>query len=59
MAWWYRQYAKDQMQQERVDYEQAELLAKQRRYGLWNSTDPVPPWEWRRNGRTRWEMKAI
>ena len=53
MAWWYRQYAKDQMQQERVDYEQAELLAKQRRYGLWNSTDPVPPWEWRRNGRQR------
>ena len=53
MAWWYRQYAKEQTPQERINYENAETLAKRNRYGLWNGTNPTPPWEWRRNGRIR------
>lgn len=53
MAWWYQQYAKEQTRQERIDYERAESLAMQHRYGLWNSKNPMPPWEWRRNGRQR------
>ena len=53
MAWWYQQYAKEQTQQERIDYEHAESLAKRHRYGLWNSANPMPPWEWRHNGRQR------
>lgn len=48
MAWWYKQYAKEQSSQARVDYEQAELFAKSRRRGLWSDRDPMPPWEWRR-----------
>ena len=47
MAWWYQQYAKEQMPQERADYSQAEIMAKNRRYGLWNSKNPTSPWEWR------------
>ena len=47
MAWWYRQYAKEQTQQERIDYEQAESQAKRHRYGLWSGPSPTPPWEWR------------
>ena len=49
MAWWYQQYAKDQLPSERSDYEHAELMAKLHRIGLWVAKDPTPPWEWRRN----------
>jgi len=48
MAWWYRPYASEQTVQERADYEQAEFNAKARRLGLWNSRNPMPPWDWRR-----------
>lgn len=51
MAWWYRKYAKDQLSGDRDAYEQAETWAKLRRLGLWNDTNPVPPWEWRHIGR--------
>ena len=53
MAWWYQQYSKEQTKQERIDYEQAEFLARRHRYGLWNSKNPMPPWDWRHNGRQR------
>lgn len=48
MAWWYRDYAREQSPQDREDYEIAEFNAKVRRLGLWSDTNPVPPWEWRR-----------
>ena len=51
MAWWYRQFAKEQTTQERTDYEQAEFMAKIHRYGLWTSKNPIPPWDWR-HGRS-------
>lgn len=47
LAWWYRQYAKDQTELERQRYEQAELNAKNRRVGLWADSEQIPPWEWR------------
>ena len=47
LAWWYRQYAKEQTRQERVDYEKAEQDAKNRHLGLWSSNAPMPPSEWR------------
>ena len=48
MAWWSRRYAGEQSMEDRQAYEQAETWAKLRRFGLWNDTRPVPPWEWRR-----------
>jgi len=51
MAWWYRQYISDQSPKERTDYEQAEFNAKVRRLGLWNSKNPIPPWDWRKTMR--------
>lgn len=51
MAWWYRDYAKEQPTIDRADYEQAEQQAKTRRLGLWIDRDPTPPWEWRRMKR--------
>lgn len=47
MAWWYRQYSKEQSPKDREDYEVAEFHAKTRRVGLWADKNPVPPWEWR------------
>jgi endonuclease YncB( thermonuclease family) len=48
MAWWYRDYAKEQSEEDRGRYEHAEFEAKIRRAGLWNDKNPVPPWEWRK-----------
>lgn len=48
MAWWYQDYAREQTAKERDDYAQAEFQAKIRRFGLWNSKNPTPPWEWRK-----------
>lgn len=52
LAWWYRDYAKEQTPQERGQYEFAEGEAKAKRAGLWvdlgTAADPLPPWEWRR-----------
>ena len=47
MAWWNPQHTSLQSTQERADFQQAEFNAKIRRFGLWNSKNPVPPWQWR------------
>lgn len=47
MAWWYRQYApKD------FELRDAEVKAKADKVGLWGREDAMPPWEWRKKGRT-------
>jgi endonuclease YncB( thermonuclease family) len=46
-AWWYRQYAKDQLFEDRQRYESAENEAKARKAGLWIDSEPTPPWEFR------------
>ncbi len=49
LAWQYKQYAKEQPEEERGQYAFAEEEARRRRIGLWHDTDPVPPREWRHN----------
>jgi endonuclease YncB( thermonuclease family) len=44
---WFRQDSAPQTANERADYAHAELNAKLRRRGLWNSRNPTPPWNWR------------
>lgn len=51
MAWWYRKYAHEQRPTDRVAYEQAEVMARRGRVGLWVDRDAVPPWEWRKRAR--------
>lgn len=29
-------------------YQQAEMMAKLRRLGLWSETNPTPPWDWKK-----------
>ena len=48
LAWWYRQYAKEQSADDRGRYDSAEQEAKARKTGLWRDKTPVAPWEWRR-----------
>ncbi|WP_232019135.1 thermonuclease family protein [Sulfuritortus calidifontis] len=49
MAWWYRRYSSEQSSEDRQLYEQAEVMARMRRIGLWMDSIPQPPWEWRKS----------
>ena len=51
LAWWYRKYANEQSVEDRGAYENAELMAKLKRLGLWADTNPAPPWDFRRGER--------
>ncbi|MCX9158142.1 thermonuclease family protein [Niveibacterium sp. 24ML] len=51
MAWWYREYAKEQAPSDRAAYARAEADAAGDQRGFWADRDPVPPWEWRRAKR--------
>lgn len=51
LAWWYREYAREQTAPERNDYEAAEVRAKAQRHGLWRDENSEPPWVWRRARR--------
>ena len=48
MAWWDKQYAREQSPADQAEYEQAEFQAKIHRLGLWADKNPIPPWEWTR-----------
>lgn len=47
MAWWYRQYARDQRVTDRGRYQSAEAGARLAKRGLWADSAPVAPWDWR------------
>ena len=47
MAWFYRQYQREQSPNDRRLYEAAEDAAKADRRGLWRDAAPVPPWVFR------------
>ena len=47
MAWWSRDYAKEQSVADRRLYEQAEQQAQVQRLGLWADKNPAPPWDFR------------
>lgn len=49
MAWFYRQYQREQSPNDRRLYEAAEDAAKAVRRGLWRDADPMPPWDFRHN----------
>lgn len=47
MAWFYRQYQREQSSCDRKLYEAAEDATKALRRGLWSDAEPVPPWDFR------------
>ena len=50
-AWWFRQFANEQTEQERLDYERAENQARAARRGLWQEQNPEAPWVYRQRLR--------
>lgn len=51
LAWHYKQFQREQLPQDRLDYAQAEERARASRAGLWQDVAPQPPWENRRDRR--------
>jgi len=47
LAWWHRRYSNDS------SYGEAESGAKQQHLGLWADPNPVPPWSFRRNEKSK------
>lgn len=47
MAWHYKQYQRDQTQEDRIKYSRAEEEARKNRIGLWADDAPVPPSDFR------------
>ena len=47
IAWFYRQYQREQSPNDRKLYEAAEDAAKADKRGLWRDSEPVPPWDFR------------
>ena len=50
-AWHYVKYAREQRAVERESYSRAESDARAANAGLWSSSDPTPPWDYRRAPR--------
>ena len=53
-AWLYRQYA-PASKRRAAKYHNAEVSAKIRQAGLWQDSEPEPPWQWRQTHR--WNRK--
>lgn len=51
MAWWERGFAHEQTAEQQTAYEQSESLAREQGMGLWGDTNPIPPWEFRKQRR--------
>ena len=49
-AWHYKAYQRDQSAKDARGYAEAEEAARSARRGLWADRNPVPPWEWRKEG---------
>ena len=47
LAWHYKQYEKEQSEEDRGRYASAELEARAKGVGLWSHPNPVPPWKYR------------
>lgn len=46
LAWQFKKYSKDN------NYAALELEARQNKIGLWSVSEPIAPWEWRKDERT-------
>lgn len=54
MAWWDRDYRRQQSLEDQGRYEYAEFDARMKRVGLWQDPAPVPPAEWRKRETPSW-----
>ncbi len=52
-AWFYRRYRREQSKADQQKYGAAEARARRLGRGLWQQTDPIAPWVYRRKQRQR------
>lgn len=50
-AWHYKAYDREQSANDRQLYDFAQSEAKSARRGLWQDTEPIAPWDWRKGLR--------
>jgi endonuclease YncB( thermonuclease family) len=50
-AWHYKEYQREQDENDRKLYDFAEKEARAARRGLWADADPMPPWDFRHKGK--------
>ncbi len=51
MAWFYIKYLNEQTIQDRLDYSDAQDYAEKNKLGLWADSNPIPPWDYRKQRR--------
>lgn len=51
LAWHYKQYQREQSPADQQSYAAAEIEARAAKLGLWRDADPMPPWEFRHQGK--------
>lgn len=49
MAWFYKKYKGELVQDDRIAYVQAQQEAEASQTGLWIDKNPIPPWDFRKN----------
>lgn len=52
LAWHYVKYAHEQRAIDRITYARAESDARSTSLGLWSFSDPIPPWDYRRQQKS-------
>jgi len=48
MAWFYKKYKSELVQEDRITYVQAQQEAEANQVGLWIDAYPIPPWDFRK-----------
>jgi len=51
LAWHYKQFEQEQTINDRATYAEAERYARLNRIGLWQDSNPMPPWDFRQYQR--------
>lgn len=53
LAWHYKRYRKEQPAAQAQAYARAEEQARTKNLALWQDSNAIPPWDWRKNRRAR------
>jgi endonuclease YncB( thermonuclease family) len=56
LAWHYKQYQREQTPKDRQRYSQGEIDARGQQIGLWVDPEPIPPWEWRKAKKLKYQQ---